>query len=76
MQEEIKWPEKVINEVLEYIEEKRTLLSNILRIKVNQIGYILRKNYFFHVAIEGHMMEAKEKAEDRKSLKRQFTKQT
>ena len=28
--EKIKWPEKVIDEVLELIGEKRTLLNNIL----------------------------------------------
>ena len=29
--EMIKWPEKVSNEVIERIEEERTLLNNILR---------------------------------------------
>ena len=36
----IKWLEKVTNdEVLEYIEEKRTLLNNILRRKVNLFSH-------------------------------------
>ena len=40
--EKIKWSEKVTSEkVLEHIGEKRTLLNNILRTKVNWIGHIL-----------------------------------
>ena len=43
--EKIKWPEKVTNEqVPEHIGEKRTLLNNILRIKANWTGHILRRN--------------------------------
>ena len=58
--EKIKWSERVTNEqVLEHIEEKRTLLNSILRRKVNWIGHILRTNYLLHDAIEGHMMEVK-----------------
>ena len=36
--------EKVTDEVLERVEEKKTLLNNILRIKANWIGHILRRN--------------------------------
>ena len=40
---EIKWPEKVtIEQVLDFIGEKRILLNNILRRKSNWIGHILR----------------------------------
>ena len=46
--EKIKWPGKVINEVLECIGEK----NNILRRKVNLIGHILRENFLHHDAIE------------------------
>ena len=46
--EKIKWAEKVTNEqVLESIREKRTLLNNILRRKVNLIGCILRNKMSF-----------------------------
>ena len=41
--EKIKWPEKVIKEVLERIGVNRMLLNNILSRKVNWIGHILRK---------------------------------
>ena len=42
--EKIKWSEEVTNEqVLDRIGEKRTLLNNILRRKVNWIGHILRR---------------------------------
>ena len=53
--EKIKWSEKVTNEqVFECVGEKRTLLNNILRIKANWIGNILRtKNSLLHDAIKG-----------------------
>ena len=58
--EKIKWSEKVTNEqVLERIEEKSTLLNNILRRKANWIGHILRRNCLLHDAIEGQMTEVK-----------------
>jgi hypothetical protein len=51
--------EKLINEqVLERIGEKRTLLNNTLRRKVNWIVYILRK-ICLHDSIEGQMTELK-----------------
>ena len=56
--ETIKWSEKVNNEqVLERIEEKRTLLNNILCIKAKWIGHNLRINCLLYDAIEGQMME-------------------
>jgi hypothetical protein len=56
----IKWSEKVTNEqVLERIGEKRTLLNNILRRKVNWIGHILRRNCLLHDAIVRLMTEVK-----------------
>ena len=80
------------------VQEKRTLLNNILRRKVNLIVHILRRNFLLHDAIEGQMTdvngvkrriqllddlrnrrrywELKEKAEDRKSWKRQFINRT
>ena len=58
--EKIKWPEKVINQhVLVRIEEKRTLINNILRRKANWIGHILRRNCLLQDAIEGQMTEVK-----------------
>ena len=51
--------EKVINEVLELIGEKRELLNNILRRKPNWVSHIVRRNCLLHDAIEGYMMEVK-----------------
>ena len=57
--EKIKWSEKVTNEqVIEHIGEKTTLLSNILRRKVNWIGHILRRNCILHDVI-GQMTKVK-----------------
>ena len=53
---EIKRSERVNNEVLELLGEKRTLLNNILRRKVNCIGHILRKSCFLHDAIDEKIM--------------------
>ena len=58
--EKIKWSEKVTNEqVIECIGGKRTLLSNILRTKVNWIGHILKRNYLLYNDIEGQITELK-----------------
>ena len=58
--ENLKWAEKVTNEqVLDRIGEKRTLIHNILRRKVNWIGHILKRNCLLHGAIEGQMTEVK-----------------
>ena len=58
--EKIKWSEKVTNEhVLERIEEKRTILNNILRRRANWIGHILRRNCLLHDVSEGQMTEVK-----------------
>ena len=47
--EKIKWSEKVIKEqIIGPIGEKRTLLNNTLRTKVNWIGHILRINCLLH----------------------------
>ena len=59
--EKIKWSEKVTNEqALDRIEEKRTLLNNILLTKANWFSHILRRNCLLHDAIEGQMTEVKE----------------
>ena len=59
--EKIKWSEKVANkQVLERIREKRTLPNNILCIKANWIGQILRINCLLHDAVEGQMTIMKE----------------
>ena len=51
--EKIKWSENVSNDqILDRIGEKRTLLNNILRRKINWIDHI-------HDAIEGKMTEVK-----------------
>ena len=39
--------------------EKRTILNNIIRIRAYWIGYILRRKYLLHDAIEGQMVEVK-----------------
>ena len=46
-------------QVLERIEEKRTLINNILGRKANWIGHILRINCLLHAAIEGQMTEVR-----------------
>jgi hypothetical protein len=63
----VKWSVNVTI-VLERIGEKRTLLNNILRRKVNWIGHILRRNCFLHDAIEGEMAEVKGVARRRTRL--------
>ena len=56
----IKWSEKVRNQqVIQRIEEKRTLLDNIQHRKANWIGHNLRRNCLLHDAIEGQMTEVK-----------------
>ena len=57
--ERIKCSEKVtIEQVLEHIGEKRTLLNNIVNRKVNSIGHILGRNCL-HDVIKGQMTEVK-----------------
>ena len=52
--------EKLANEeVFERIGEKRTLLNNILRRKVNSIGHILRRICLLSDASEEQMTEVK-----------------
>jgi hypothetical protein len=54
----IKWSEKVTNEgVTECTGEKRMLLNNILRRKVNWICYILKTALF--MIVEGHITVVK-----------------
>ena len=58
--EKTQWSEKVTNEQgLQRIEEKRTILNNILCRKTNWIGHILRRNSLLHDSIEGQMTEVK-----------------
>ena len=57
--EKIKWREKVaIEQVLERIAEKRSLLIKILPRNSNWIGHILRRNWILHDAI-GQITEVK-----------------
>ena len=59
-EENREWSEKVTNEqVLDRIGEKRTVLNNILLIKVNWIGHILRRNRLLRDAIKVEMTEVK-----------------
>ena len=58
--EKIKWSEKITNEVLESIGEKRALLNNIQRRKAKRIGHILRRNRLLLDTIEGQITEVKE----------------
>jgi hypothetical protein len=73
--EKIKWSEKVINDVIERTEEKRTLLNNILRSKANYIRHILRRNSLIDCTTEGQMAEVKG-AGSLKSLNVEFLNQT
>ena len=52
-------PLYVVEQVLDRIGEKRTLLNNILRRKAYWMGHILRRNCLLHGAIEGQMTEVK-----------------
>ena len=72
--EKIKWSEKVANEeALERIEEKNTLINNILRRKANWIGHILRRNCLLHDDIEGQMTEVKGVGSRRTQILDDFT---
>ena len=56
--EKITWSEEVTNhQVIERIGEKRTLINNVQRRKVNWIGHILRRNCLLRDATEGQMTE-------------------
>ena len=57
--EKIKWSEKVNNQVLKRIGEKRTLVNKILCRKPKWIGHILRRVYLLRDAIEGQITEVK-----------------
>ena len=46
----VKWSDKVTNEVLERIREKKTYLNNILSRKFNCVGNILGRNCLLHDA--------------------------
>ena len=48
-----------IEQVLEFMREKRTLIFNILSRKATCIDHILRRNYFLHDVIERQMKEVK-----------------
>ena len=49
----IKWSKKISNEeVFEHVEEKRTLLNNIVRRKSNWTAQIFRSNFVLRDAIE------------------------
>ena len=58
--EKIEWSAKVSNEqVLQRLGERRTLLNNVLRIKANWTGHILRINCLLHDTNEGLMTKVK-----------------
>ena len=69
--ETIKCSEKVTNEdVLERERsgEKKTLLDNILRRKVNWIGHVLRRYFLLQDVIERQMTEVKGEGRDTNPL--------
>ena len=56
-----KWSEKVINdEYLERIGEKRALLNNLLRSKVNCLDHILWRICLLQDSTEGELNEVKD----------------
>ena len=55
--EKIKCSEEIINEVLERISEKRTLLKRIPHRKDNCVGHIVRRNVIPRAPIEEQTME-------------------
>ena len=65
---ETKWSEKINNEVLERIGEKRTFLNNIVRRKAKCVGHIPRGNILLHDATKGQVTGVKVLEEDQNSL--------
>jgi len=55
---EISWTDRVRNEVLQRVKEKRNILHKVTRRKANWIGHILRRNFFSKHAIEGQVEES------------------
>jgi len=51
--EEISWADRVRNEVLHRVKEKRNILLTVRRRKANWIGHILRRNCLLKHVIEG-----------------------
>jgi hypothetical protein len=52
---EIIWTDRVRNEMLQRVEEKRNILHKVTRRKANWIGHILRRNFLSKHAIEGQV---------------------
>jgi len=53
--EKIIWTDRVKNEVLQRVKEKRNALHKVTRRKANWIGHILRRNCLSKHAIEGQV---------------------
>ena len=52
----VKWEDKVSNvEILNRIDEERSITKPISRRKRNWIGHILRENTMLHTALDGHV---------------------
>ena len=51
--EKISWTDHVRNDVLLRVKEQRNILHEISKLKVNLIGYILRKNCLLQRVTEG-----------------------
>ena len=56
--EEISWPDRVRNEGLHRVQEKRNILNTIKRRKAKWIGHILRRNCLLKHFIEGKIQES------------------
>jgi hypothetical protein len=53
--EKISWTDRVRNEVLHRVKEKRNILHKIERKRANSIGHILRRNCLLKHVIEGKL---------------------
>ena len=58
--EKISWPDRVRNEGLHRVQEKRNILHKIKRRKANWIGHILRRNCLLKHFFEGKIQEGVE----------------
>ena len=70
--EKISWTDRVRNEVLQRVKEKRNILHKVTRRKANWIGHILRRNCLLKHAIEGQIEGRIEVTKGRRSRCKQL----
>ena len=70
--EKISWTDRVRNEVLQRVKEKRNILHKVTRRKANWIGHILRRNCLLKYPIEGQIEGRIEVTKGRRSGRKQL----